>query len=91
MGQHKPVPMWNWCAGRRPPPTELSNLQGPEADRLARGGGFAPKAVGASQGTPQDHGLHCSNKAADLAWRQENAEEEEEEVLHVLKNLPKSY
>ena len=71
--------MRNWCAGHRPPPTDLPNLQGPETGTLARGGGSVPKAVGASRGYPQDHRLHRSNKAADLAWRPGNAEEEEEE------------
>ena len=45
----------------------------------ARGGGSVPKAVGTSRGSQQDHGLHRSNKAADLAWHPGNAEEEEEE------------
>ena len=58
-------------------PPEFLYVIVPEAGTLAREGGSVPKAVGASRGSPQDHGLHRSNKAADLAWRQGNAEEEE--------------
>ena len=71
--------MRNWCAGRRPPPTDLPNLQGAEADTLARGGGPIPEAVGASRGTPQDCRLRHSNEAAVVACRPGNTEEEEEE------------